>query len=318
MNINEFLKLDKPEEYDFRREGANALFGKVDNALERYLLYKSTECMGSKYYPAMDLFIREDKRIFGLKDWEHDKFDCDKAVLTREIYAKLWKNVKFPWKNPFIYGETMTSIQTMLNMLVEEDERDFEREYRETYWGKSISAIHCLYLYYTNSHFFDRLNSKCPSIQTFASSMHTIGNFLPVPPGFNVARSTYDYWDLTLVKIREWYFETNPNEKNAILSVLLEKAGRDKENVINKCERWLSLCGKGKDGMEGWKNFIFTNYMQDFVAGEEAMPIMFYENHSWSEPIPTREDDVNKIFHKCSELIYKRSQRMVDELRAKK
>lgn len=312
MNINEFLKLDKPEEYDFKLEGANALFGKVDNALERYLLHKSTVCMGSKYYPAMDLFIREDMRLFGLQK----KFDCDRAELTREIYAKLWGNVHFSWDKPFIYGETMTSIQAMLNILVEIDEKDFEQKYRNKHWSKYMSMVHVLNLYYSDPDFLNRLNDISPSIHVFANSVHTIGNFVPVPPGFNVARSKYDYWDLTLVKIREWYFENDPDEKNAILSVLLEKA-RNKKTDKENCKIWLSLCGKGMDGMEGWKNFISTNYMHDFVAGDEAMPIMFYENHSWIEPIPTTEDDLNKIFDKCSELIYKRSQRMVDELRAK-
>lgn len=315
MNINEFLKLDKPEEYDFKLEGANALFGKIDDALERYLLYKSTVCKGSKYYPAMDLFIREDIRIFGLQE----KFDCDRAKLTREIYAKIWGNMQYPWKNPFFCGETMTSMQTMLNMAVEPIEEPYEKEYREKVWRTSndaVTLVHCLHLYYSDPEFIQKLEKKYPKIQMFANYVHTIGNFLPVPPGFNVARSKYDYWDLTLVKIREWYFAKDPNEKNAILSVLLEKAGRDKENVINKCERWLSLCGKGKDGIEGWKNFVSTNYMDDFVEGDEAIPIMFYENHSWSKPIPT-EEDLNKIFDICSELIYERSQRMVDALRAK-
>ncbi len=287
------------------------MFGKVDNALERYLLYKSTVCMGSRYYPAMDLFIREDIRLFGLQE----KFDCDRAELTREIYAKLWGNVPFSWDNPFIYGETMTSIQAMLNRLVEIDEKDFEHKYRNKHWSKYMSMVHVLNLYYSDPDFLNRLNDISPSIHIFANSVHTIGNFIPVPPGFNVARSKYDYWDLTLVKIREWYFENDPDEKNAILSVLLEKA-RNKRIDKENCKIWLSLCGKGMDGMEGWKNFISTNYMHDFVAGDEAMPIMFYENHSWIEPIPTTEDDLNKLFDKCSELIYKRSQRMVDALRA--
>lgn len=119
MNINEFLKLDKPEEYDFKLEGANALFGKIDDALERYLLYKLTTCKGSAY-PQMDLQIREKEIIFGLTN-----VDCDTAPLTKEVYQKLWKEAIMQKTSSMIngeYGETMTSMQTMLNELVKQVE----------------------------------------------------------------------------------------------------------------------------------------------------------------------------------------------------
>lgn len=37
---------------------------------------------------------------------------------------------------------------------------------------------------------------------------HSIGNFIPVPQGFNVGRSNWgkwDYWGLTLYQIYQWY-----------------------------------------------------------------------------------------------------------------
>lgn len=295
MNINEFLKLDKPEEYDFKLEGANALFGKIDDALERYLLYKLTTCKGSAY-PQMDLQIREKEIIFGLTN-----VDCDTAPLTKEVYQKLWKEAIMQKTSSMIngeYGETMTSMQTMLNELVKQVEPPKR--------GK-VSKRYCTNLYLSNPNFIANLEAHS-NIGAFAEKLHTIGNFLPVPPGFNVARAHHDYWDLTMIKIKQWYLEQQSEKQAAILEQLLNS---DKA-VIENCWNWLSWCGKGKYGLDGWRSFLEVNYLQDFVYGDEAEPIMFC-GHSWDRR--TNKDDLDEIFTKCSKLIHKRSIRMVKALK---
>ena len=293
--VSDFMMLEKPEEYDVKKQTGNELYGKVNNALERYILYKSTTCKGS-VYPQMDLHIKEKAIMFGLTD-----IDCDTAPLIKQIYHQLWKDAILHKTSSMIdgeHGETMTSMQTMLNELVKQVEPPKS--------GK-VSKRYCTYLYFSNPNSIANLEASS-SIGAFAEKLHTIGNFLPVPPGFNVARAHHDYWDLTMVKLKQWYLEPQSEKQAAILEQLLNS---DKA-VIENCWNWLSWCGKGKHGLDGWRSFLEVNWLQDFVYGDEAEPIMFC-GHSWDRR--TNKDDLDEIFTKCSKLIHKRSIRMVKALK---
>ena len=57
--------------------------------------------------------------------------------------------------------------------------------------------------------------------------------------------------------------------------------------------------------------------MQDFVNGNyEAEP--FFDGHDWNNPKPKTPDECKELFERSSEMIKKRTKRMVDALIAKK
>ena len=52
-----------------------------------------------------------------------------------------------------------------------------------------------------------------PEAGRFLQLTHSIGNFIPVPRGFNTGRSgeyaKWDSWDLTLAQIFQWYTDNS-------------------------------------------------------------------------------------------------------------
>lgn len=313
MLIEEFLLLESPEKYDFKDEGANKLYSSLENNIEKYLLYKSSGCIGSKYFPEMDLFIREDKRIFGIMDT-----DCDTSSLVKEIYHKLWKTAIDDKENSAIsgeYGETMTSFQGLLNIFVEDKiETKLQEEYRKTYFptkSNNVTKMYILHLYYSWNDFL-KICSSFAAVDLFAKSVHQIGNFIPVPRWFNVNRAHHDSWDLTLTKIREWYFEPDEAEKDKILGTLL----CSKTSVISECRKWLQWCAGEDQSSHGWNKFIEVNYLQAFVNPDDMKPIMFCENHSWDSELSG--DQVVQICDTCNKLIEKRGLQMIKMLKGMK
>lgn len=308
MQLEEFLQLGSPEKYDFKNEGANKLYSSLENNIEKFLLYKSSGCIGSKYFPEMDLFIKEDKRVFGLRE-----IDCDTSLLVKEIYNKLWESAIKDQGNSTIsgeYGDTMTSFQRLFNIFVEEKiETKLQKEYREKYFPKQkVTKVYILHLYYSCKSFIEECN-KCDAVHQFAKSVHQIGNFIPVPKGFNRSRAQHDSWDLTLSKIREWYLESDEKKRDKILGTLL----CSKLNAINECKKWLNWCAVDKEKDQAWEKFIEVNYLQEFVNQDDMKPIMFCENHSWDSKLSG--DDVAQVCNTCNELIELRGVRMINELK---
>ena len=96
-------------------------------------------------------------------------------------------------------------------------------------------------------YFHQKLHTTCPNLKMFLELYHTIGNYCPVPAGFNGARSgniaNYDYWDLTLMKIREWFYNRDDKFNDQLLeSQLLH----DKGNWKN-CKSWLNKFEKSRE-----------------------------------------------------------------------
>ncbi|MBP2031909.1 hypothetical protein J2Z42_000574 [Clostridium algifaecis] len=183
------------------------------------------------------------------------------------------------------------------------------------------------WLYYVS----DRINKgeKLPNeMNAFLRLNHTIGNIIPVPCNFNKARSSnplnnendknkrnrrnaeWDYWDLTLWAIYCW-FENN-GLKN-ILRTTNEKIFKKNEDKIKKrwenifkmptVEVWLKSFGQER---EGWNQFVSQNYFQNYIE-EDGKPSMFWENHSFANPLPPKTLDIKQILREINDRICFRS-----------
>ena len=141
-------------------------------------------------------------------------------------------------------------------------------------------------------------------VYNFLSNYHTLGNFIPVPIGFNGARSGYgkhDYWDLTLVEIKKWYevYESDKKLADEIINKLLHNKVKYKHN----CELWLKH-------FNTWEEFVRRNYLDgSFVQNNEV--VMFTESHSWDNEIK----ELDSFYKNVNNFIKIRTNKMLDELR---
>ena len=305
MKLNDLLKQEKPEEYDMKLDYAGGQLAAFTDPAERFMIYKASAQKGSVYLKADALGV-EIRR--SSPDLEH--FDCDRCGLMKQVYKTLWRDPIENMEDSRISGEsgdTMTSFQTLLNLAIRQF--DAERPFAVKRQG-CYSQSYCAALYAADrTGLLGRLDAF-PGLRDFAAAVHTVGNFLPVPPGFNQARAGWpekdgslenwhDYWDLTLTKIWEWYALGGGPEAREVLVRLLHC-----EWDVRECERWLTY-------FRSWDRFVAENYLQDFVD-ENGIPIPFCAGHTWVKPVP---GDLGAFFAAAAELILKRGRRMTAALR---
>lgn len=296
---------------------------------KKWMLYKASEALTGK--------ISEDYKEIR-KYLDEGKYDEDKEIikelydpdgeikkekilggsqLLQDIYKKLWpeltarefmKYLLNDDQNTWICSDTMTSAQQRMNDFLQFiADSDFENVRTGSGPKQQYSLRLCIELYLKDKNEFKK---KLKSMENFLNHWHMLGNYCPVPRHFNKARSGcthYDYWDLTLMKIKEYYDEIeNPDDKgDDAWKILGEELLHGTGNAL-ACKKWLDYFGS-------WKNFIDKNYMQDFVNGNyEVEP--FFEEHSWNKPTPEREEVFNDLFQNASKMIEKRTGRIVDAL----
>lgn len=202
------------------------------------------------------------------------------SYLLQEVYKKVWKNT---WPADWVASDTMTSFNSKLIQLLQlrqNDELDGKKlvVYKREAGNKAFSKELFVRWYNDKKINRDKLFDFCGPVLPLLQVYHTIGNFCPVPPHFNVARSgshgNYDYWDLTLNKIHECYFPKNEKVQDIIEKQLFH--GNSKGDV-NACLQWINSYGQKE---EGWKKFIELNFMQDYVD-DDYNPKPFVKGHTW-------------------------------------
>lgn len=203
--------------------------------------------------------------------------DCDRLPLTLEVYQSLWANGYNYWdiedQKEFVKsnGETMNSFKT---------------SYRKISNGK---------FYHDNS-----------LINEFSVLTHTLGNFMPVyaekkdksnwSSPFNKGRypHTYDYWDLTLKDIKNYY------------------EGKNDKDYIRESERWLA-------SFKDWPNFIEKNFLLSFLEDDSdssSNPKEFWEGHFNTRTKPNQEQ-LHEFLTFANSAIKKRGLQMYNELALK-
>ena len=210
--------------------------------------------------------------------------------------------------NNWIQSDTMTSAQRTFNKTVEAIiETKEDREYRKSFGKKTkVSDAYCIELYAKDRDGLLEKVMQISGVDSFLGLYHTLGNYVAVPALFNAARSgncaSHDYWDLTLLKIREYYLE------NSVFKI--EELLHGKGNVDN-CKKWLDDFGSGEGG---WKSFINTLFFQDYVD-EKYEVIPFCEGHNWDN---VDIGDYKEFYLNVDRLIYLRGKRMFAECKKKR
>jgi hypothetical protein len=233
--------------------------------------------------------------------------DCY-STLLQEVYKNKWNEkylstCKVNRRNKY-YSDTMTSVQGLLNHFIKDVCTSDWQLYKNQKGNEKVKfcsekAFIKIYknkgLYKVFSHYFIEDNKDSKIILNFIKSYHTIGNYIPVPQYFNKNRSGYfanhDMWDLTLLKIKEYYNSKN-NEK--VLKEMLFNKGNYEYTKL-----WL-------DSFGDWPTFIKDNYLKDYVDNKYEIKEELTKIHNWDKTYPDK-DMYLKYFEMVTKLINNRS-----------
>lgn len=326
MKIDEFMLLNRPEEYDISGEFAIEDYLK-STPCERYIIYKAYTldnkwadifCDG-KYF-SEKIKSKYTKR-YGRKilNWIDDP-DCASELLA-EAYMKLWPFM-YDEENQKFWSDTMSSVQyTMADVFEAYIESENAKRNRLLSQSKQNCTIRYMVDYFakiSNSENIDeciksaaREIEKIENINAFLSAWHTIGNYCPVPKGFNSPRSNFgkhDLWDLTLMILRKWYLTQNRNSKEKIL--IEDLFHFNKKADVSATQKWLKYFG---DGENGWKNFVDTFLFQDWVYTDTYDVIPLYKGHNWSNAV-TPINNLDTFLTNYSQRIFNRGRRILFKL----
>lgn len=282
MSLEEFFDMEEEEiiDYDFTDEILkyskisaknlnlkNEYLNKNTEIIKKYILYKTTFS------------------------------NCDPDIndgILKDIYRRLW-NLS---EETIIFSDTMTSAQNIIaefyTNICKEEWQKYKNDYniknksKIKYFTKTI--LEDLYknkeLYKEFRHYFIDKNDESKIILDFLAHYHSLGNYIPVPKGFNCARAgnfaSHDMWDITLMKIKQ-YYDNLDNTK-----LVLNKADERLLELLHfdmtfyNTKQWLDSFGTFRD-------FIDKNYLQSYVElsntyGEYKIKSCFIKMHSFNNP----------------------------------
>lgn len=392
MTLSEFKKqpIDWQVKYDFTNDtqdnlGANQLrMSTISNPIRRYFVYKCGKIeVASLAYLEYDKVKPLCNFINYATQYNHPGDPDGSSRLLQEIYQELFSDVventeikkqgaMGKTETRFTCSDTMTSATNFVNtafaaLYCSDDgiRKDFESIFKSTYndyfgphpgqESKKFSIFSTTAIVSNNgvTDAYRRVQRSFPNLRKFLDVYHTIGNFCPVPSGFNGARSggektqyvyykITDFWDLTLMKIKEWYdvdareragvisAETSRTKKTKILEDLL-KTGKPemRKTAISNTQAWLESLG-------GWDAFVEKNFFHDFVHYNHkarcwGAPKRFWPLHDWKQTdVPAANlDRIEKVKHgaemaklnaalgRVARMIKKRGERMMMALSEK-
>lgn len=330
-DIKGWLKSASPATYNFAEDTQGEDwkkhdYGMITDPYERYFIYRASLYKKLHEQCLLDESICQKVLDFCNRAAEYKTKDPDTySKLLQSVYRTLWPDFfeqsYMKEGTEWVASDNMTSGQNavqavMKHFLTDEKIGSIYTE-KKAYASTNSSIALAANL---GEYFYQKLHTTCPNLGKFLDLYHTIGNYCPVPVGFNGARSGYfadhDYWDLTLMKIREWY----DNKDDDFNDKLLEQQLLHGKGNWKNCKLWLSSFERGRKrkGKDGWHNFIDTLWMQDYVD-ESYHVIPFWEGHSWRNPaMPKDPETINKALEEICTRIAKRSERMILALCAMK
>lgn len=343
--IEDFLKLENPQEYDFSNvcfmveEDSEIKYKEIDDKIYNFFIYmmNDKEVDFRKYDGDDELFINAKEKVIEelKKIGPVIKHPDSNSPLLQEIYKKLWNVKKYlnKYDNETISGETLNSVLTTLINLYKIMEKSgkynkelYERNHLQRNQAVSIMFITSKYLtqYKFENEFKDKngiireheiikniLENK--HFEKLVKSYHTLGNFMPFPDDCNGPRgigSLKDYFDLTLLHIYNYY---NDKNKPRNIDEIVKIVGENHKDVFKK---WLDSFD---DTNNIWHDFIEKNYLEFFVEeknGEKYYPKELWEGHfnDKASVAPTTEEQCIDYFKNASDWINKRGIYMLGEL----
>lgn len=333
MNLEEYLKLKEEEKqkYDFSAENATEEYERA-TSIEKYIIYKtytsnSVWSDSKKFRKDIREYYSEKKsgkKIKWIKD--PDDFRNNPNSLLEQIYKKIWPELE-------LYSDTMTSVQYIMSGYFE---NEVETRGEKSERLKISKRQQCSIRYMINiwaaeegelekkiANAARRMNRNAEGLGVFLSAWHTLGNYCPVPRGFNLSRSNFgkhDFWDLTLMMIRKWYLTDDELLRERILREDLFH-NRSNGDDIEACVEWLILCGGEESiGEVRWEKFVQTLCFEDWVNCDKGSSnyeyydvIPLWEGHGWDNTLLPVNNWEN-FFQEYGRRILERSKKLIKRL----
>lgn len=272
-------------------------------------------------------FMRQEPKKKEMKGiWEDGKKSASDAMTSVQgILKAALQNI--------ISGPKETKLENMSEEIFGHIQKMMEGAFKTNleYWTKKfcVAVAADLSTEKLDKIFYDLIDKYYPNniLGEFMNRCFTVGNYCPVPKGFNSARSgqgaCHDYWDLTLIQIRKWYLEDDDKELMMLLhcDTFCEK--------VKNCKEWLSWTANGDKKEKAWRRFVDSLLMQDYVWNEDDgidkgnekyyQVKEFWPNHSWeNSELPKDDEKIKEALKGIIERIAKRSHRIVEELKCRK
>lgn len=295
MKLEGFLKLKRPENYDFREE--IMAFQDSDDAIDRMMVYQAVG-IGEKPGRYRDKWGFDDaNRIYQEKKEREEILiknkEADDCSLLQEVYRRL-----FPG------GEA--SCDTMCSFSYTANELFKIKEGPTIFGDKGWGKVATVGLYASQpDRVRDILNRCCAA--NYLKAVYTIGNFIPAPSGFQPRGfgPSKDYWDLALMCTYNYYAEKKEWP--------IAWPGYTLEWLLHAPKGNSLLCGKWLDRYGSWDAFVEGNFLQDFVNQEGShygMPKELWKGHFTSSVLPEKEGHFAEFFTNAAAWITARGTRI--------
>lgn len=337
-NIETFVKNESLGQFDFSNDCYNDKYMEENDCILKYLLYRVSNLKANTPY----------KNALTFKEKNEDKWSRSRIIdpdsesillqiLYQGLYGKdfcknsLFINRENDRKNKNIQGDTMNTVQSVLNSYIEkcleEKKYPFFKEEickisKKDYFGYFLE----LFCQHEKDIREELEGINAPKLM---KTYHTLGNFIIIPTGCNAPRGSCilkDFWDLTLACIYNWYSQKEKREDRIVKVIggmpLEYNIGMifAEESDIEKYVKWLNLFGT-------WEQFVKANYLDDrygldnFVSkdnvGNYGRPRELWPGHFEGKVMPTTNEEYSKFFTNSSEYIKNRGVIMHKELNSK-
>lgn len=211
--------------------------------------------------------------------------------LLKDIYKEIWDNNMLKYcssdNNERYYSDTLTSVQGLLSKYYlctcEDEWKDYKRSKNNRVRYFSVNVFKDMLLNIDKYPNFKQIFSE-KDVINFIKYYHTLGNYMPVPKGFNTARSgmiaSHDMWDISLEKIKKYYtpkseISAPSNSLEAVLELFHVK------DTIYGTISWLN-------SFDSWENFVDKNFLKEENGHKNYVDknynINKLANHDFSNP----------------------------------
>lgn len=280
QTLQTWLKIEDCVHYDFVQDTLTKQLHTYTQLtpLEKYFLYRSN-LYSAKYNDNLTPDAIQTIRDFLCYTSTFDPKDPDtSSTLLKDIYKHIWTEKYLEEYCPC--SDTMTSSQILLNAAIhylQTQPNTFHTiTNTTTYIIPSTNSSIALAACNATTNLYSAIQNTFPELITFLSLYHTIGNYIPIPQGFNVPRSFYgkkDFFDITLMQIKTYYSLSLGQQTQYLTSNLLNNHPQADTKAVR---HWLNKYGKNT---EGWYHFINENYLQMYLD-EAGEVIPFWQGHS--------------------------------------
>ncbi len=307
-------------EFDFTNDTAYGSYYIDEKSIwKRYFLYKNgvgADDPDSKSYRLQQIYRKlwgDDQPDYMMDGYTHKKTDViHNALYKRNTYES---NVKIRT----ICADTLNTPTTVLNGILACVGMNSVKKQTIYYLCSGCDdnqLERIIKAYEKDSGILKKRPSLVDSIIEYLKAWHLLGNFMPVPVGFNCGRylSTMDFFDVTLKLIHDWYWYGDEN--NTLDTLITCKTQIEKEIAMENTRKWLSSFMV--DDKASWHIFVEKNYLEAFVEkkenGEYGNPKEFWTGHFSSKSMPQNIDEYKQFFLNATRWIIERNNDMYDRM----